>query len=102
MDVKTTPLGIAFVIGARQLLQATMDTTVRYVGAHFRWPWSQWARHGLHREHHDAVGLRCPGSASFRSANPMFQIARGAPLALRRRWLSPPCVACRWPSSPRP
>jgi drug/metabolite transporter (DMT)-like permease len=72
-------LGIAFVIGAASCF-ATMDTTVRYVGAHFSVALVLWARYGLHASIM-TLWIALSRQRSFRSANPMFQIARGALLA---------------------
>jgi len=72
-------LGIAFVIGAASCF-ATMDTTVRYVGAHFSVALVLWARYGLHAAIM-TLWIALSRQRSFRSANPMFQIARGALLA---------------------
>lgn len=72
-------LGIAFVIGAASCF-ATMDTTVRYVGAHFSVALVLWARYGLHASIM-TLWIALSRRRSFRSANPMFQIARGALLA---------------------
>jgi drug/metabolite transporter (DMT)-like permease len=72
-------IGIAFVIGASACF-ATMDTTIRYVGAHFSVALVLWARYGLHAVIMTAWVALAPGR-SFRSANPMFQIARGTLLA---------------------
>ncbi|MBL8360777.1 MAG: DMT family transporter [Rubrivivax sp.] len=72
-------LGIALVIGAASAF-ATMDTTVRYVGATFSVALVLWARYGLHAMIMSAWIALSP-QRSFRTANPMFQIARGALLA---------------------
>ena len=72
-------LGIALVIGAASCF-ATMDTTVRYVGAYFSVALVLWTRYGLHAAIMTLYILLSP-QRSFRSANPMFQIARGALLA---------------------
>lgn len=72
-------LGIALVIGAASAF-ATMDTTVRYVGAHFSVALVLWARYGLHASIM-TLWIALSRQRSFRSANPMFQIARGALLA---------------------
>lgn len=74
-----TLLGIAFVIGAATCF-ATMDTTIRYVGATFSVAIVLWARYGLHAVIMSAWIALSP-QRSFRTANPMFQIARGALLA---------------------
>ena len=72
-------LGIAFVIGAASCF-ATMDTTVRYVGAYFSVALVLWTRYGLHAAIMTLL-IALSAQRSFRSANPMFQIARGALLA---------------------
>lgn len=76
---RQTWLGIAFVIGASTCF-ATMDTTIRYIGVYFSVSLVLWARYGLHAA---IMTLWIAGSAkrSFRTANPMFQIARGSLLA---------------------
>lgn len=74
-----TLLGIAFVIGAATCF-ATMDTTIRFVGSHFSVALVLWARYGLHAVIMTAWIALSP-QRSFRSGNPMFQIARGALLA---------------------
>lgn len=74
-----TLLGIAFVIGAASCF-ATMDTTIRYVGAYFSVSLVLWARYGLHAVIM-TLWIALSTKRSFRSANPMFQIARGALLA---------------------
>ncbi|MEO8297458.1 MAG: DMT family transporter [Burkholderiales bacterium] len=72
-------LGIAFVIGAGSCF-AIMDTTVRYISAYFSVSLVLWARYGLHAVIMSLwIGLST--KRTFRSANPMFQIARGALLA---------------------
>lgn len=71
-----TLLGIAFVIGAASCF-ATMDTTIRYIGAYFSVSLVLWARYGLHAAIM-TVWIALSKQRSFRSANPMFQIARGA------------------------
>jgi drug/metabolite transporter (DMT)-like permease len=72
-------LGIALVIGAATCF-ATMDTTVRYVGAFFSVAVVLWVRYALH-----AVAMTTwialSSDKTFRTANPLFQIARGALLA---------------------
>lgn len=72
-------LGIVFVIGAACCF-ATMDTTIRYVGAYFSVALVLWVRYGLHAVIMTAW-IALSRQRSFRSANPMFQIARGALLA---------------------
>jgi drug/metabolite transporter (DMT)-like permease len=77
---RSQPLvGIALVVGAASCF-ATMDTTVRYVGAFFSIAVVLWVRYALH-----AVVMTLWIGASrdktFRTANPLFQIARGALLA---------------------
>ncbi|MBP6900329.1 MAG: DMT family transporter [Burkholderiaceae bacterium] len=74
-----TLLGIAFVIGAASCF-ATMDTTIRYIGAYFSVSLVLWARYGLHAAIM-TLWIALSPQRSFRSANPMFQIARGALLA---------------------
>jgi drug/metabolite transporter (DMT)-like permease len=74
-----TLLGIAFVIGAASCF-ATMDTTIRYIGAYFSVSLVLWARYGLHAAIM-TLWVALSNKRSFRSANPMFQIARGALLA---------------------
>lgn len=72
-------VGIAFVVGAASCF-AVMDTTIRYVGAYFSVALVLWARYGLHALIM-TVWVALSPQRSFRSANPMFQIARGALLA---------------------
>lgn len=72
-------LGIALVIGAASCF-ATMDTTVRFVGAYFSVALVLWVRYGLHAAIM-TMFIVLSRQRSFRSANPMFQIARGALLA---------------------
>lgn len=72
-------LGIALVIGAASCF-AVMDTTVRFVGAYFTVALVLWTRYGLHAAIM-TLWLALSKQRSFRSANPMFQIARGALLA---------------------
>ena len=72
-------LGIVLVIGAASCF-ATMDTTVRYVGAFFSVALVLWTRYALHATIM-MLWLALSKQRSFRSANPMFQIARGALLA---------------------
>ncbi|CAD5371351.1 DMT family transporter [Rubrivivax sp. A210] len=74
-----TLLGIAFVMGAASCF-ATMDTTIRYIGAYFSVALVLWARYGLHAAIM-TLWIALSDKGSFRSANPMFQIARGALLA---------------------
>ena len=72
-------LGIALVIGAASCF-ATMDTTVRFVGAFFSVALVLWTRYALHAAIM-TLWIVLSKERSFRSANPMFQIARGALLA---------------------
>ena len=72
-------LGIAFVIGAASCF-AAMDTTVRWVGAYFSVALVLWTRYGLHAAIM-TLWIALSQQRFFRSANPMFQIARGALLA---------------------
>jgi drug/metabolite transporter (DMT)-like permease len=76
---RQTWLGIAFVISAASCF-ATMDTMVRYIGAYFSVSVVLWARYGLHAAIM-TVWIALSAKRSFRSANPMFQIARGTLLA---------------------
>jgi drug/metabolite transporter (DMT)-like permease len=57
-----------------------MYTTVRYVGAYFSVALVLWTRYGLHAAIM-TLWIVLSKQRSFRSANPMFQIARGALLA---------------------
>lgn len=79
MNTPRPLLGIAFVIGAASCF-ATMDTTVRYIGAYFSVALVLWTRYGLHAAIM-TLWIALSKRRSFRSANPMFQIARGALLA---------------------
>jgi drug/metabolite transporter (DMT)-like permease len=72
-------LGIALVIGAASCF-AMMDTTVRYVGGFFSVALVLWTRYALHAAIM-TLWITLSRERSFRSANPMFQIARGALLA---------------------
>lgn len=72
-------LGIALVVGAASCF-AIMDTTVRYVGAYFSVALVLATRYGLHAAIM-ALWIVLSRQRSLRSANPMFQIARGALLA---------------------
>jgi drug/metabolite transporter (DMT)-like permease len=72
-------LGIVLVIGAASCF-AVMDTTVRYVGAFFSVALVLWTRYALHATIM-TLWITASKRRSFRSANPMFQIARGALLA---------------------
>ena len=74
-----TLLGIAFVVGAATCF-ATMDTMIRYISASFSVSLVLWARYGLHAAIM-TLWIALSGKRSFKSANPMFQIARGALLA---------------------
>jgi drug/metabolite transporter (DMT)-like permease len=72
-------LGVALVIAASSCF-AAMDTTVRYVGAFFSVAVVLWVRYALHAAVMTAW-IVLSQEKSFRTANPMFQIARGALLA---------------------
>jgi drug/metabolite transporter (DMT)-like permease len=72
-------LGIALVIAAAACF-ATMDTTVRYIGALFSVGLVLWTRYALHAAIM-SLWIAASKDKSFRTANPMFQIARGALLA---------------------
>jgi drug/metabolite transporter (DMT)-like permease len=69
-------LGIALVIGAASCF-ALMDTTVRYVSAFFSVAFVLFGRYALHAAIM-SVWIAVSPEKRFRSANPMFQIARGA------------------------
>ncbi|HOB93714.1 MAG TPA: DMT family transporter [Aquabacterium sp.] len=75
---RQTLAGIACVVGAASCF-ATMDTAIRYLGAHFSVALVLWARYGLHAA--IMTGWLALSRRSFASANPMFQIARGTLLA---------------------
>ncbi len=72
-------LGIALVIAAATCF-ATMDTTVRYVGAFFSVALVLWTRYAVHAVAM-TVWITLSRDRSFRTVNPLFQIARGALLA---------------------
>lgn len=72
-------LGIVLVIAAASCF-ATMDTTVRYVGAFFSVALVLWARYALHAAVM-SLWIALSRDKTFRTANPLFQIARGALLA---------------------
>lgn len=72
-------LGIALVVAAASAF-AVMDTTIRYVGSHFSVALVLWTRYGLHAAIM-TLWIAVSRQRSFRTANPMFQIARGALLA---------------------
>ena len=76
---RPTLVGIACVIGAASCF-ATMDTTIRYIGAHFSVALVLWARYGLHAAIM-TLWIALARGRSFSTANPMFQIARGTLLA---------------------
>ena len=76
---RPTLVGICCVIGAACCF-ATMDTTIRYIGAHFTVALVLWARYGLHAAIM-ALWIALSRGHPFSTANPMFQIARGALLA---------------------
>ena len=78
-DAHRPLLGIALVIGAATCF-ATMDTTVRYLGAFFSIAIVLWTRYALHAVAMSAW-IALSRDKTFRTANPMFQIARGALLA---------------------
>jgi drug/metabolite transporter (DMT)-like permease len=72
-------LGIALVIAAATCF-AVMDTTVRFVGTFFTIALVLWTRYAVHAVVMTVwIGLS-PGK-TFRTGNPLFQIARGALLA---------------------
>jgi drug/metabolite transporter (DMT)-like permease len=72
-------LGIVLVIAAASCF-AVMDTTVRYIGAFFSVALVLFSRYALHAAIM-SVWIAASPDKSFRTANPMFQIARGALLA---------------------
>ncbi len=72
-------IGIALVVAAASCF-AMMDTTVRYIGAFFSVAIVLWMRYALHALAM-SVWIALSPDKTFRSANPMFQIARGALLA---------------------
>jgi drug/metabolite transporter (DMT)-like permease len=72
-------LGIVLIIGAVACF-AVMDTTVRYVGSYFSIALVLWVRYGLHATIM-TLYIAISKQRSYRSGNPMFQIARGALLA---------------------
>ncbi len=79
-SIRTRPLqGIALVVAASTCF-AVMDTTVRFVGTAFGVALVLWVRYSLHAVVMGAW-LAVSPERSFRTANPMFQIARGALLA---------------------
>jgi drug/metabolite transporter (DMT)-like permease len=96
-------LGVALVIGASSCF-AVMDTTVRYASAFFGIAVVLWMRYAVHAAVMTAW-IALAKDKSFRTANPMFQIARGALLAfasamafaaLRRMPVASACAnACR-------
>jgi drug/metabolite transporter (DMT)-like permease len=72
-------LGVALIVAASGCF-ASMDTAVRWIGAHFSVVLVLFARYALHAALMSAWIAASPDK-TFRSANPMFQIARGALLA---------------------
>ncbi len=72
-------LGIVMVIAASSCF-ALMDTTVRFVGAFFSVALVLFGRYALHALIM-AAWIAASPDKTFRTANPMFQIARGALLA---------------------
>jgi drug/metabolite transporter (DMT)-like permease len=72
-------LGIALVVAAATCF-ALMDTTVRYVGAFFAIAVVLWTRYAVHAAAMTLWIVLSP-DRTFRTANPLFQIARGALLA---------------------
>ena len=72
-------LGIVLVVAASSCF-AIMDTTVRYIGAFFSVALVLWVRYALHALAM-SVWIALSAGKTFRTANPMFQIARGALLA---------------------
>lgn len=79
-DPRSHPLlGIALVVAAATCF-ALMDTTVRYVGAFFAIAVVLWTRYAVHAAAMTLWIVLSP-DRTFRTANPLFQIARGALLA---------------------
>jgi drug/metabolite transporter (DMT)-like permease len=72
-------LGVALVVAAATCF-AAMDTAVRYVGAFFSVALVLWMRYALHAVAM-TVWIALSKDKGFRTANPLFQIARGALLA---------------------
>jgi drug/metabolite transporter (DMT)-like permease len=72
-------LGIVLVIAAATCF-ATMDTTVRFVGAFFSIAVVLWTRYAVHAAVM-SLWILASRDKTFRTANPLFQIARGALLA---------------------
>ncbi|HET9821364.1 MAG TPA: DMT family transporter [Burkholderiaceae bacterium] len=72
-------LGVALVVAAATCF-ATMDTTIRWIGAYFSIAVVLWVRYAVHAVAMTAWVALSPDK-TFRTANPMFQIARGALLA---------------------
>ena len=67
--------GIVLMVGAAACF-ATLDTTTRYLGAYLPVSLMLWARYGLHAV--VMAGFLLAGRGSFRTANPRFQLLRGA------------------------
>jgi drug/metabolite transporter (DMT)-like permease len=72
-------LGIVLVVAAASCF-AMMDTNVRFLGAFFSIAIVLWTRYALHALAM-SVWIALSRDKTFRAANPMFQIARGALLA---------------------
>jgi drug/metabolite transporter (DMT)-like permease len=72
-------LGVALVVAAATCF-AVMDTTVRYIGAFFSVALVLWMRYALHAMAM-TVWIALSRDRGFRTANPLFQIARGSLLA---------------------
>ncbi|NJN00302.1 MAG: DMT family transporter [Aquincola sp.] len=77
--MKQPLVGIALVIAAAACF-AMMDTTVRFVGAFFTIALVLWTRYAVHAVVMTLWIVSSPGK-TFRTGNPLFQIARGALLA---------------------
>jgi drug/metabolite transporter (DMT)-like permease len=78
-DRSNAVLGIALVVAASSCF-AVMDTTVRFVGATFSIAIVLWLRYAMHAAAMTVLIAAAP-ARSFHTANPLFQIARGALLA---------------------
>jgi drug/metabolite transporter (DMT)-like permease len=71
--------GIGLVVAAASCF-AAMDTTVRFVGAFFSIALVLWTRYAVHAAAM-TLWITLSRDKTFRTANPLFQIARGALLA---------------------
>ncbi|MFO1334573.1 MAG: hypothetical protein U1E80_05745 [Piscinibacter sp.] len=94
-------LGIALILFMAACF-ATMDTTVKFVGALVPVLVVLWARYGVQAAVMALWLARSSrrGGAGFRSAHPRFQAVRGVLLLAVPPSASSACNTCRWPSSP--